>query len=232
MTKVLTLDQSLLSSSGGSPQDRSRFSHYGERRERQVDRVAAPSPLHRFWQSLGQVLRPQSASKPKPRRRSLQIRWVLPGKLAIGALPRRGDSMMLAQAGIAAVLSLCAEQEGCLPEDVAGSFFCGRTVLPDSHYTYDLDPEQLLKAVEVVDRCVQSGMPIYVHCLGGIERAPLVCISYLCLHRGLELSEALLWIKQVNSRTNPTDKQLQILSRCIHQAGSARSHSSRGTPRI
>lgn len=167
---------------------------------------------------FGQLLRPQSSPRPRSRRRSLHIRWVIPRKLAIGALPRSGDSVVLANAGIAAILSLCAEQEGPLPRDVAGSFYCGRTVLPDSHYACDLDSEHLLQAVEVVHRCIQKGMPVYVHCLGGIERAPLVCISYLCLYRGLEISEALIWIKQVNARSNPTEQQLQTLDRCLAQA--------------
>jgi len=216
MTKTLR-DHSLLTASGVSRPVQSRLPHDSELR---TDRThPSPNLFNRFLMFFGQRLRSQSPQS-KPRRRSLQIRWVIPKKLAIGSLPRRGDSALLARAGIAAVLSLCGEQEGRLPEDVAGSFFCGRTVLPDSHYSYDIDPEQLLKAVEVVHRCIEAGMPVYVHCLGGIERAPLVCISYLCLHRGLELSEALLWIKQVNSRTNPTDQQLQILAQCIHQARS------------
>ncbi len=167
---------------------------------------------------FGQLLRSRSSTQTKSRRRSLHIRWVIPRKLAIGALPQPGDSVMLANAGVAAILSLCAEQEGPLPRDVAGSFYCGRTVLPDSHYSCDLDPEPLLQAVEVIHRCIQKGMPVYVHCLGGIERAPLVCISYLCLHRGLEISEALIWIKQVNARSNPTEQQLQVLHDCLAQA--------------
>lgn len=152
------------------------------------------------------------------RRRSITLNWVIPGKLAIGALPRSGDSLVLAKGNIGAILSLCSEHEGPLPEDVATSFRCGRVMLPDSYYASSIVPEELLKAVEVVHRCVQRNIPIYVHCLCGIERAPLVCITYLCLHRDLDLMEALLWLKQIHPRANPTEDQLQILVASLSQA--------------
>jgi protein-tyrosine phosphatase len=83
--------------------------------------------------------------------------------------------------------------------------------LPDRYYTTQLEVPQLAKVVEVVHQSVQNHLPVYVHCLAGIERSPTVCIAYLCLYQNLELWEALNWIKQVHPSTMPNESQLRAL---------------------
>ena len=147
-----------------------------------------------------------SASK-----KQLTISWVIPGKLAVGRLPRPGDGAQLARANIKVVLSLCPVSEGTLPPDVTENFQCLSCVLPDSHYDMAMNVSDLAWAVELVHQTVQNQLPIYVHCFAGIERSPTICIAYLCRYRQLEIWEAVSWLKQVRPICSPTEHQLRTV---------------------
>ena len=43
---------------------------------------------------------------------------------------------------------------------------------------------------------IKSNNQILVHCSGGINRSPIVVISYLVLHRGYELQDAIKLVKE------------------------------------
>jgi protein-tyrosine phosphatase len=139
------------------------------------------------------------------------IHWAIPGKLAIGGFPSGAETTALSQAGIKAVLSLCGEYEGTLPEELQQQFDCVRLVLPDSHHTDALMVEQLARAVEILHEKIDAQQPIYVHCLAGIERSPTVCIAYLCQYYHLELWEAVNWLKQAHPASRPTTAQMQVI---------------------
>ena len=143
------------------------------------------------------------------------ISWVIPGKLAVGGLPRVGRAAQLKNAGIEAVLALCDESEGEMLPAIEASFQTWRYVLPDRHYREKLTPVQLAAAVEIVHQSLQNKKPIYVHCFAGIERSPTVCIAYLCRYNQQNLWEALEWVKSVHPRTCPTTEQLQVLEQFI-----------------
>ncbi|MBF2079953.1 MAG: dual specificity protein phosphatase family protein [Synechococcales cyanobacterium T60_A2020_003] len=151
----------------------------------------------------------------KPRqlnRRSSQLpNWVLPGKLAIGSLPEPGDSALLKDAGITAVVSLCAPSEGKLPEDVIQAFRCLRFILPDSSFVLGIQPQDLVTVLEVINEQIQQGEAVYVHCLAGVERSPTVCTAYLCLYEKLELWEAVSQVKKVHPYALPTEDQLRVI---------------------
>jgi predicted protein tyrosine phosphatase len=139
------------------------------------------------------------------------ISWVIPGKLAVGPLPKRGDETLLHQENIRAVVTLCAEKEGSLPETLIQTIACQRYVLPDSHYDVEMTAEQLAQAIELVQTQIQNYETVYVHCLAGMERSPTVCVGYLCRYHRLELWEAINWVKQVHPRTALSEAQLKAL---------------------
>ncbi len=141
--------------------------------------------------------------------------WVIPGKLAVGGLPRAGDSMTLAEANIEAVLTLCARAEGVLPSDITDHFRCFRYILPDSYYIFDLQAEQLAQVVEMMHEQIEQDRAVYVHCLAGVERSPTACIAYLCQYQDLELWEAVSHLKQVHPDAMPTDSQLQVVRELV-----------------
>jgi atypical dual specificity phosphatase len=146
-----------------------------------------------------------------------QYRWIIPHQLAVGPLPDAAIYQQLKEAGIQAVLSLCAAGEGEIYPQVTQEFLWERLVLPDSHYEEMMQVEQLAAAVAIVDRAIAQQLPTYVHCLAGMERSPTVCIAYLCAHQGLELWEALNWVKHYNPRTSLQSRQLQVLQEFVMQ---------------
>lgn len=172
-----------------------------------------------------------AADKPKVQRQRRQrkstvttLDWVLPGKVALGELPQTDHIDLFNKENIKVVLSLCAPTEGTLPTELAQAFYCVRLTLPDSHYSYEMSVERLSKAVDVVHQCMSRNLPIYVHCLAGIERSPTVCIAYLCRFEGLELWEAIDFVKRAHPPTCPSAAQIQIVRRYltqVKQSGSA-----------
>jgi hypothetical protein len=184
----------------------------GQHQEKQVRQVLRQIKrlieMIRF-QWLGWLLGP--AKQRSSYQRQTPFNWVIPGKLAVGGIPQAEDHSRLVAANIKVVLSLCAEIEGCLPETITRDFNCLRFVLPDRYYTTQLEVHQLAKAVEIVHHSLHNQLPVYVHCLAGIERSPTVCIAYLCLYQNLELWEALNWVKQVHPSAMPNEAQLRTL---------------------
>ncbi len=140
-----------------------------------------------------------------------KLDWVIPGKLSVGGLPQIEDISILTRAKIKVILSLCAPSEGELPPQIEKKFYCVRLILPDSHYTSDLTPERLCKAVEILRKFDKKGLPIYVHCLAGIERSPTVCIAYLCCVHHLELWEAIELVKRIRPMASPSRHQIQVI---------------------
>lgn len=129
----------------------------------------------------------------------------------MGRLPRLEDELDLRQANIKVIFSLCAPQEGALPAAFAQQFHCRRYVLPDSHYKTPLEVNQIAAVAKIINSYLQKESPVYVHCLAGMERSPSACVAYLCRHQGLELWEALHWVKQVNRRTQLTNAEVKVL---------------------
>jgi atypical dual specificity phosphatase len=145
------------------------------------------------------------------------LSWVIPGKLAVGGLPLQGDEAIFAHNGIQAVLSLCDNSEGELPIDIQQGFECRQLTLPDSHYAYALEVQQIAQAVELIQQNIQKQIPVYVHCLAGVERSPTICAAYLCRYYNLELWEAINWLKQAHPNSMPTTAQVQVLREFINQ---------------
>ncbi len=136
--------------------------------------------------------------------------WVIPAKLAVGGFPRSQDLIHLSQAGIRSILTLCAEQEGTLPEETPHQFACQRFVLPDSRYEHSLQVGQISQAVALLHQHLEQH-PVYIHCLAGMERSPIVCIAYLCQYQKLQLWQASHWLQQVHPPTQPTSEQMRVL---------------------
>jgi protein-tyrosine phosphatase len=155
------------------------------------------------------------ARTPPVRTASTKIGWLIPNKLAIGRLPKAGDSTALIQANIAVILSLCAEAEGKLPEDIEQNFRCIRYILPDSNFMFPLQVEQLAYAVELIQQTIENQQPVFVHCLASVERSPTVCIAYLCRYHYFDLWEAINCVRQVRPHALPTDSQFRVIRKFL-----------------
>jgi protein-tyrosine phosphatase len=158
---------------------------------------------------------PQSQLKQVPSKPSHPTKfrwsWVLRDQLAVGPAPRYVEHLdELAEAGILAVLSLCDEKEAPAPQGMEQRFTCRRLVLPDHHAGRPPKPQELELALSLLNELEPQG-PMYVHCLAGVERSPLVCLGWLMRSRRLPLLAALEYMMRVHPSTGPLPEQLACL---------------------
>ncbi len=142
---------------------------------------------------------------------ALRLSWVLAGELAVGTAPWRADDLLeLEREGVAAVLSLCREQEGPLAEGLARIFPWRRVPLPDHRGPEPLTTAHLERALEALADLRPHGA-VYVHCVAGVERSPLVAMAWLMRRRGLARLEALDYLMQTHPGTSPLPAHLALL---------------------
>jgi atypical dual specificity phosphatase len=165
-----------------------------------------------MWQRLQQV---GGLGNKEQSSRSQELSWVIPGKLALGGLPR--SPLPLTQANITAILSLSHRSEGSLSTHFDQQFHCYRCPLPDSRSDEELTLPRLAAAVEIIRQNVHNHQPLYVHCWAGIERSPMVCIAYLCQYDRQNLWDALEWVKTVHPPTRPTSAQLRMIAQFLDE---------------
>lgn len=141
-----------------------------------------------------------------------RISWVLRGELAVGPAPLKPQhGAHLLEEGIAAVLSLCSEEEAP-PTALEQGLQCRRLVLPDHRDGRPPLPEELEQALALLAELQPLG-PVYVHCKAGVERSPLLCLAWLMRRRRLGQLEALDYLMQVHPPTGVLPQQLAVLGR-------------------
>ncbi len=142
---------------------------------------------------------------------SFRIDWVLTNDLAVGPAPREDWHIQrLKAAGIHGVLSLCSLEEAQPPRGFTDQFQCQRIVLPDHRRPEVLTLDQLKSSLLALSELRQQG-PVFVHCVAGVERSPLICMAWLVQQQHLNPSEALDYLMQVHPGTNPLPRQYELL---------------------
>ncbi len=141
-----------------------------------------------------------------------KIDWVLVNELSIGPAPTAERHLSrLKDNGIKSILSLCSIDEAPELENMTKDFECSRLVLPDHRSSRKLEVNELLLAVEKLAKLKTFG-PVYVHCFAGVERSPIVCMTWLVKEHGLTPQRALDYLMQTHPGTNPLPAQFEILS--------------------
>jgi len=136
----------------------------------------------------------------------LDVRWVVPGVLAVSSMPSEEDL-----------------------KDIASRFECVLVLAENSELLYDIDklveadlrvlhipiPDpsapnliELHEAVEFIDSCKK---PILVHCFGGKDRSGTIAVAYLIASHGMRYKEALAKARNVDPGFVETDAQHRIL---------------------
>ncbi|MFQ5578232.1 MAG: dual specificity protein phosphatase family protein, partial [Anaerolineae bacterium] len=72
--------------------------------------------------------------------------------------------------------------------------------------------EHLEQGVAFIERVVAGGDSVYIHCAGGIGRAPTMAAAYL-ISRGASLADAISLIQQARPFISLTPPQLEQLQR-------------------
>lgn len=138
--------------------------------------------------------------------------WVLTTELAVGSAPQHNEDLQeLSREKVRSVLTLCSPHEVVLPQSLLQEFHWERAAMPDHRAYHPPAPHHLEQAIDALARLRQHG-PVYVHCLAGVERSPLVAAAWLMRERGLNRLQALDYLMQVHPLTNPMPEQLAVLS--------------------
>ena len=142
---------------------------------------------------------------------SFTFNWVLIRELAIGVAPRNQDHVKtLRDNGIKSILSLCDISEAKPPEDINLFFNCKRTVLPDHRIGRSPEVHEIIQTLNILKGLTKDG-PVFVHCVAGMERSPLICIAWLIKYKTLTQQQAIDYLMQIHSNTNPLSSQLAVL---------------------
>ena len=137
--------------------------------------------------------------------------WVLIHELAIGIAPINQDHLTtLKNNGIKSILSLCDINEAKPPDDINLFFNCKRFVLPDHRIGRSPEVDEIIQALNILNGIWKDG-PVFVHCVAGMERSPLICIAWLIKYKALSQQQAIDYLMQIHSNTNPLSSQLAVL---------------------
>ena len=164
-------------------------------------------PLRRFLQSLREVDRPVQPMLE----RSLPCSWVLTHRLAIGPMPRSDRHwQQLEEAGFRSRFSCCYPEEESrliLPEGWSSD----RVSLPDHRQQEPMQETRLALALSRAEALVNDAAPVYLHCMADCERSPLLAVGLTARLRGIDLLEALAWVRRCHPMAMPIYEHLVML---------------------
>ena len=142
---------------------------------------------------------------------NIKLDWILSDEIAIGPAPRNFEDINHLKINkINGVLSLCSNEENPFNLKLKDFFICKNILLPDHKYKDRLNINQLNLALENLSILRKEGS-VYVHCLAGVERSPLVCMGWLVKNHNLTPTQALDYLMNVHNGTNPLPDQLKLL---------------------
>jgi atypical dual specificity phosphatase len=142
------------------------------------------------------------------------LNWnVVRHDLVVGSCPREPSDLdaLRLETHVSAVLSVqhdeCLEkQEIDYPRQVRYGRRLGLTM--ERCPLRDFDPADqrraLPAAVRALHGLLRQGHRVYVHCTAGINRAPLVVLTYLSLVEGMGLEEAMTLLVHARPEVSPT----------------------------
>lgn len=140
-----------------------------------------------------------------------KLDWILKNELAISNAPNTMDTLnKIKQEGIKGILTLCSEKEMILNEQLKENFQWERIVLPDHKKGIAPKIKEIVECIRTINRLMQYG-PVLVHCKAGIERSPIICISYLIYKKNMSTQDALIYLMQQHPGTSPLGYQISLI---------------------
>lgn len=133
--------------------------------------------------------------------------WIEPG-FALGSKPYDYHRRSIAQLGIRAVVALHAPTEG---EAEAWQAHGVRLYWVPTRDWVQIPVTHFDRVVELVSTSLISGIPVLLHCLAGINRAPTFAAAVLCQTRGMNVDNALAAVKCLRTAAKPTPEQEESL---------------------
>lgn len=140
-------------------------------------------------------------------------------RIHIGRMPCGYEVKQLKEKGITAVLSIMRPEEGSESIRRAAEergMEWSSVPITDSYYDGIPTTEQILEAVEILDRWVRKGHEVYIHCLMAQGRSPLIAVAYRCLIKGERLMAAIQAVKEAWPDADSNSKQIEVLCGLLH----------------
>ncbi|KAH6908151.1 protein-tyrosine phosphatase-like protein [Coprinopsis sp. MPI-PUGE-AT-0042] len=133
---------------------------------------------------------------------------IVDGQIYLGNVAAAKDTVLLKELGITNVLSVCGEYRSTGPNFHLIS-------VEDSEYEDILI--HLSDACDFIQKAVDRGEKILVHCVYGVSRSATVVTAYLMKTRGIDPQTALRYIKDRRPQIQPNYgfiKQLEAFEKC------------------
>lgn len=119
--------------------------------------------------------------------------------IILGALPFSQDVSRLRSIGVTGVINMCIEYRG--PEKQYHQQGMEQLWLP----TVDFTPpslEDVLRGVDFIDKHINAGGKVYVHCKAGRGRSATVVLCWLLRKRGLSPQQAAAYLTKQRPHIN------------------------------
>lgn len=138
--------------------------------------------------------------------------------LVIGAYPLDHDDVgMLEWAGIERVLNLVQDEEYRPGERDAIEQALSAKALEEHRFDFTdfggLPPDELEAAVQEVCTWLDEGRTTYVHCRAGWQRSAAVAAGVVALRQGIDIDEALDYVRRRKPTADPLPHQREDLRR-------------------
>lgn len=155
--------------------------------------------------------------------RPLDHSVILPQHLLVGELPRHDDVEALRALGVTAVLSLLHPSDPVqVPASIRQAFTFEEVSIVDSYLGGVPTEAHLERAVGILRRWRQDGHVIYLHCMVGQGRSPLVAMAYLVMGNDEErdakahrLTAAIAHVRTMRPKADPNVHQLGVLCNTV-----------------
>ena len=149
----------------------------------------------------------------KKKQTQFVFNWILKNQLAVGTSPTKEENLVfLKDKNIKNIIALCSDEDIHWNKNIYKQFNCNRIVLPDSRDNILPEDDDLKLAFRKLRSAISEGVT-FIHCYASIERSPLLCIMFIMYKYNLNVEEALDYVKNVHSFTNPTNKQLNLIKK-------------------
>ena len=126
----------------------------------------------------------------------------------VGARPFRRDVLGLHDVGVRGVVNTCEEYAG--PKIEYDRHGIEQLHIPTTDFTHPR-LQDIEQAVEFIQRHVQQGDRVYIHCKAGRARSATVAICWLMKYRGLTAEEAQLQLLTARPHVHPQLAQRSVV---------------------
>lgn len=127
----------------------------------------------------------------------------------VGAFPFARDVAEMSREGVTGVVNTCEEYSGPLHQYSRSGI--EQFHMPTTDFTHP-SADDVANATEFIQRHVQAGGTVYIHCKAGRARSATVAMAWLMKHRGMTADEAQRHLLECRPHVNPRLAQRPVIA--------------------